>query len=509
MCYRIGEWLRSRKRRAHQQRGGSTIYLSYSRADKELAWCLYERLTDLGVDVCVDSHRSLPARDPKERFVQGLMASQAFVPILSREALRGLQSSAAANNADADASDTPPDPFFLELRLALELHRSGRLRLILPLIREPLARFAPAEEDAREGCARRMRHCASCVRACVKLCVSRAHFLRRAVASLLGMTLDEQPVGTIEAAVQRHLHRTMAAHDAQSPRSVVTSVLSMPSVLVRGDACSEAVTNVAELARLLGKQKLRLCGELRQRQRKLCLCTHFGVRARRSLNRLCCSTTLDLARLVASHEDEQMGDRAIPRSFLGTLDMPGEFSDKNLQVNPVVLRRGEKRRKRKITKGDAKPGAITKLFRSGNLGKASQPVERTAQQQMNQLNRDYSGILLRQHGPGSRSPGIVPGSAAARAGVKTALERQRDARDRMVACEESKEHRATVVQGGRHKARPSSIVSAAACGTGDAEREGQRDTDVADGSASTAAPCISAVRGGSFSTQRQDCSAII
>jgi len=57
----------------------------------------------------------------------------------------------------------------------------------------------------------------------------------------------------------------------------------------------------------------------------------------------------------------------------------------------------------------------------------------------------------------------MPGSAAAREGVRKAMDKQNDVHERMVARETAREHMMTVVQGGRHQARPgSSVVSKAA-----------------------------------------------
>ena len=343
LAYRIVAWLHARDRRARRQRSGSQVYLAYSAVDKKLAQRLYERLTDLGVDVCLDTHRTDAAIEPCETFVQNLMTSQAFVPILSTAALQQLSSRA---DDGAEAPSASNDPFFLELRLALELHRAGRLRAIVPILREPAAVDAAATEDSDERCIDRLREC---VRTVFAVCVRRGHLVREISLALKAVPLAREPIAAIEAAVQRHMQihmqQQMSDPDFQAPHGVIQKLLACPTLVARryGHGCAEAVKNVAELARLLGKRELSQHGkeDVQRGWVKRILCAYSGLCGRRNVGLFCCGPTLDLVQLIQSEDELGSDESALPRLFLGTMDLPGELSDKNLQVNPVARRRGD------------------------------------------------------------------------------------------------------------------------------------------------------------------------
>lgn len=104
-----------------------------------------------------------------------------------------------------------------------------------------------------------------------------------------------------------------------------------------------AVKNVAELARLLGKRELSKHGmeDVHRGWVKRILCAYSGLCGRRNVGLFCCGPTLDLVQLIQSEDELGSDESALPRLFLGTMDLPGELSDKNLQVNPVARRRGD------------------------------------------------------------------------------------------------------------------------------------------------------------------------
>ena len=103
----------------------SRVFLSYRvSADAALVETLYYQLLARGVDVWWDKKCLQPGMPWEEGFADGLLSSQIFVPVLSKDALAPFLLLDGASRCDN---------VLLEFRLALELKARGVLKAIFPI----------------------------------------------------------------------------------------------------------------------------------------------------------------------------------------------------------------------------------------------------------------------------------------------------------------------------------------------------------------------------------------
>lgn len=271
MCFlaRLLSWLRAHKQRVRLQRKGITVFVSYRvAADKDLAMRLWNKLTNLSVEVWWDSRCLEDGANWEHGFVQGLVGSQVFVPILSEGAIRNFASL---------TDDSPCDNLLLELRLALERNRTGDLKAIMPI------------------------------------------FVGDVFAAISTLAIAESAIPSVERAVQKHLGN--AYIEGMSPRAVLQAIMKFQGTFVkRSTNVRQAVSNIAELVRLLGERRRQ--GD-EQRPTKvvtlLSLVCHTSFRkaCSRCTRRLralcgCCSgPTLDVSQSVGfkAEEEDPIGEQ--------------------------------------------------------------------------------------------------------------------------------------------------------------------------------------------------------
>ena len=111
--------------------GARRLFLSYRvSTDADLVERVYDKLRSLGVAVWWDRKCLLPGQPWEDGFADGLLASDVFVPFLSKAALAPFASLQA---------DSQCDNVLLEYRLALELKARGQIDSIFPVfVGEPV-----------------------------------------------------------------------------------------------------------------------------------------------------------------------------------------------------------------------------------------------------------------------------------------------------------------------------------------------------------------------------------
>ena len=108
------------------------VFISYRVAtDKNIAELLYSILQENGISCFLDSQCLEPGCPWEEGFCKGLVHSNIFVPILSRNAINNSKND--KQNFSKLQSDSPCDNVLLEYRLALELHERDYIKFIYPL----------------------------------------------------------------------------------------------------------------------------------------------------------------------------------------------------------------------------------------------------------------------------------------------------------------------------------------------------------------------------------------
>ena len=108
------------------------VFLSYRvAADLLHAEKLYNLLTAQGFKVYWDKVSLLPGEDWEQGFIEGLVSSRAFVPLLSRDAIN--HPDKAWQNLSTLTSDSDCDNVFLEYRLAVELQGLGLIEKMCPI----------------------------------------------------------------------------------------------------------------------------------------------------------------------------------------------------------------------------------------------------------------------------------------------------------------------------------------------------------------------------------------
>ena len=108
------------------------VFISYRVAsDAAHVERLYNILTKLGVKVWWDKKCLLPGEPWEEGFCQGLIKSRAFVPLLSRGAIKN--PTVPWQNFENLTEGSRCDNVFLEHRLALELREMGFIEKIYPV----------------------------------------------------------------------------------------------------------------------------------------------------------------------------------------------------------------------------------------------------------------------------------------------------------------------------------------------------------------------------------------
>jgi hypothetical protein len=109
------------------------VFLSYRVAsDSEHVEALYDSLCGVGLRVWYDKKCLKPGASWAEGFVNGLIKSRIFVPILSRGAINN--SSEIRMNFAMASEDSPCDNVLLEQRMALELAARDLTEAIYPIM---------------------------------------------------------------------------------------------------------------------------------------------------------------------------------------------------------------------------------------------------------------------------------------------------------------------------------------------------------------------------------------
>ena len=102
------------------------VFLSYRvNSDSHHCELMYEMLTEKGLRVWWDKKSLLPGVNWEEGFCEGLIKSNAFVPLLSRDGLRNFESLTESSSCDN---------VLLEYRLALELQSFNLLEAVFPVL---------------------------------------------------------------------------------------------------------------------------------------------------------------------------------------------------------------------------------------------------------------------------------------------------------------------------------------------------------------------------------------
>lgn len=120
------------------QKAEYDVFLSYRVAsDSNIASALYELLTLNGLRVWWDQKCLQPGDDWEQGLFNGLVSSQIFVAILSKEAINS--STKSTQNFASLSSSSQCDNVLLEHRIALEMLRRGLVTKIFPvMVGEPL-----------------------------------------------------------------------------------------------------------------------------------------------------------------------------------------------------------------------------------------------------------------------------------------------------------------------------------------------------------------------------------
>ena len=108
-------------------------FLSYRvTSDAAHAQALYDKLTGKGFSVYLDSKCLVSGQDWEEGFVDGVMNSRIFIPILSKDAINN--DARTWQNFSKLTEDSVCDNVYLEHRLALELKDMGLIEAIYPVM---------------------------------------------------------------------------------------------------------------------------------------------------------------------------------------------------------------------------------------------------------------------------------------------------------------------------------------------------------------------------------------
>ena len=211
---RLCNWMRSHRARTRENLQGVLVFISYRVvADKAHVEKLYDKLTDLGVEVWYDAGCLEPGKKWENDFVDALCRARVFVPVLSRDGLAAFAKLKA---------DSPSDNVLLEHRLALELLERKKIDRIAPLL-------VCARDFFKEG----------------------------------GKPIFEdgsEAVEAVEAKVAAHLERLelglpQVPPYLRGPKATLNALLVHQGESLRGDgrmAMRAAVSFVAESARLTG-----------------------------------------------------------------------------------------------------------------------------------------------------------------------------------------------------------------------------------------------------------------
>ena len=108
------------------------VFISYRvKADLQIAVDLYNALTQQGVKVWLDRECLSPGVAWEVGFVDGLLSSRVFMPIVSRDAIN--HPSDASQRISSLSEESDCDNLLMEWRLALELHTRGLIDKVYPL----------------------------------------------------------------------------------------------------------------------------------------------------------------------------------------------------------------------------------------------------------------------------------------------------------------------------------------------------------------------------------------